>query len=273
MADAVARHVLVLGDSISNWVGGFIDLSTHTTYDAAIAGTQTATWISESYFQTNAGSVLQANPAIDVVHIMLMTNDAATGKDPNSIVPNLKTIIGYIRAIRPKIEILIGIPPRFAHLSGLSAINLQMNLMKLKVREWVSSDPTIRLGTDWPAFSADWVFEGYLWDDFTHPSVAGHTIATPFFDEVVAIPKKPVVAIGAGSTDLAGKNYTFYKLPYDGTKTPFKVPHKTSSAAAVLPTSGAPTVTLGDRDSDLDKTVVLASGSPAAEVTVVTVQG
>lgn len=269
MADAAVRRVLTIGDSITNEVVSFGTLSSHTVTNVAVDGTLTSTWVSRSYFDTQcSGNLVQAE--IDVVHIQLCTNDAAQLKGVKETINNLRTIIGYVRDYG-NFDILIGIPPRFAHLSDLSVINLHLQAMILRIRdEVIGRDVNVRVGLDWMDFSQGWAFTGPLWDDFTHPSAAGHALAAPYFDAAVYAPKKTVVPAADRFSESNGKTYRFSKITYDGTETPFKVVGSTTGASVVLPVTGAPTATLGDVDPDLDRTVTLAAGSPAGEVTVVT---
>ena len=269
MADAVARTVMLIGDSISAWDGGFKDLSSHTVTNAAVSGDTTAFWAVKTNFDTRVKGLL--TQGIEVVHIQLGTNDASQGFSKEQYIRDISTVVQHVQSYG-NYDILIAVPTRFPHLSNLSIINILLESYKVLLRDYISNEPNVRIGIDWPSFAVDWVFEGVNWDDFTHPSTAGHVIATPYFDDAVAIPKKTVVPLGQKHTDLAGRTYKFSRISYDGTKTPFKVTHDTISAVAVSPSSGAPTVTLGGRDSDLDRTVTLAAGAARNEVIIVTAQ-
>lgn len=73
--------------------------------------------------------------------------------------------------------------------------------------------------------------------------------------------------------EFSSRIYKLSKIAYDGTDVTFKVDQSAVSAVAVLPASGAPTVTLGAPDSNFEKTVTLAAAASPATVIIVTVHG
>lgn len=73
--------------------------------------------------------------------------------------------------------------------------------------------------------------------------------------------------------EFRSKIYKFSEFAYAGTEITFKVDQSAVSSVAVLPASGAPTVTLGSSDSNFEKTVTIALGSASATVVIVTAHG
>lgn len=73
--------------------------------------------------------------------------------------------------------------------------------------------------------------------------------------------------------EFSGRIYKLTKIAYDATEVTFKVDQSAETAVAVLPASGAPTITLGAADSNFEKTVTLAAGSAAGTVIIVTAHG
>jgi hypothetical protein len=78
------------------------------------------------------------------------------------------------------------------------------------------------------------------------------------------------IPLGETVVEVNGRSYKFSKIAYTGSATTFLVDQTASAVTTVLPTSGAPTASLGSSDANFEKTVTLAAGSAAGEVTVVT---
>ena len=82
-----------------------------------------------------------------------------------------------------------------------------------------------------------------------------------------------LLPVSETNVEFASRIYKLSKLAYDGTAVTFKVDQSAISAVAVLPASGAPTVSLGATDSNFEKTITLAAGASSATVVVVTAHG
>ncbi len=84
------------------------------------------------------------------------------------------------------------------------------------------------------------------------------------------------IPISETVVSFRGHSYKISKIAYTGLSTTFVVDQSAIGVASVLPVSGAPAATIGASgvgadDGEFEKTVTLAAGSVAAEVTVITV--
>jgi hypothetical protein len=65
-----------------------------------------------------------------------------------------------------------------------------------------------------------------------------------------------------------GRPYGLARVEYTGAAATFLVDQSASAVASIEPSSSAPAATIASGDSNFEKTVTLAAGSPAAVVTV-----
>jgi len=177
--------VLCIGDSITAWTDSYCDQSVHLTHNVGVNSTLTETWADPAYFDAHAGAVLEVED-IDVVSIMLSTNDASREHTPESVKANMETIVDHIRSYGDY-DIVVSLPPYFPRDYGVSVLWSEiLDSFRPGLFEVIDENPDVRLGVDWTEWDLPYPD---VWDDAVHPSAEGHAIISPEFDEVILVPE------------------------------------------------------------------------------------
>jgi len=199
---AALLTILCIGDSITAWEDSYCDQSVHQTLNVGVDSTLTETWADRAYFDEYAGTVLLAEN-IDVVSILLSTNDASREKSAESVGMNMQLIIDYLKDYGVD-NIVISLPPWFQDPTNYwsSLYNPYLVASRPVILAVIDANPEVNLGVDWTELDLPFP---EMWEDRVHPNPAGHTVATPFMDaaferyvlEPIPVPGLSITAINS----------------------------------------------------------------------------
>ncbi len=192
--------VLCIGDSITRWDQSYCDQSIHTTDNIAEVGETTEGWLDPNVHTNRIIPALAAQP-IDVVSILLYTNDVAQQIEPLQVEANLRSLVAMLES-EGVVDIVLSIPPYF-QAEEIVPLHAEYNdrldeIAPLIVAIAVDPNNVARFGVDWRTLSLPYPD---VWSDPVHPDVAGHAIARPFVDAAL-IPNPFVPALSPAGIAL-----------------------------------------------------------------------